>query len=334
MIDLKKKKKLKITIDQIEKKFGKGSIMCLGDNHSMNIKTISTGSLSLDIALGVGGLPMGRIVEIYGPESSGKTTLTLQIIASAQKENKICAFIDAEHSLDPLYAKKLGVDIDNLLCSQPDNGEQALEICNKLSKSGIVKVIVIDSVASLTPKKEIEGNIEDSHIGLTARMMGKAMRKLSINLKKTNTLLILINQIRIKIGINFGNPEITTGGNALKFYASIRLDIRKIGLIKKGENIIGNETRVKVVKNKVSSPFKQAEFQIIFGKGINIYDEILKLSIKHNLILKSGSWYSYKKNKIGQGKKNVYQYLKNNPKIYINLKNKIKKKLLKNNFLK
>ncbi|UDG80425.1 Protein RecA [Candidatus Annandia pinicola] len=334
MKESKKNKSLQITIDQIEKEFGKGSIMRLGENYSMNIETISTGSLSLDIALGIGGLPIGRIVEIFGPESSGKTTLTLQIIASAQKENKICAFIDAEHALDPLYAKKLGVDIDNLLCSQPDNGEQALEICNKLSKSGNIGVIIIDSVAALTPKIEIEGNIGDSHVGLTARMMGQAMRKLSVNLKKSNTLLILINQIRIKIGITFGNPEITTGGNALKFYASIRLDIRKIGVIKENDNIIGNETRVKVVKNKVSSPFKQAEFQIIYGKGINTYDEILRLGVQNNIIIRSGTWYSYNKNKIGQGKKSVYRYLKKNPNITNNLKNKIKKLLLISDFKK
>lgn len=334
MKESKKNKYLEITINQIEKKFGKGSIMRLGENYSMNIETISTGSLSLDIALGIGGLPIGRIVEIYGPESSGKTTLALQIIASAQKENKICAFIDAEHSLDPSYAKKLGVDINNLLFSQPDNGEQALDICNKLSESGNIGVIIIDSVASLTPKIELEGNIGDSHIGLTARMMGQAMRKLSVNLKKSNTLLILINQIRIKIGITFGNPEVTTGGNALKFYASIRLDIRKIGFIKEEDNIIGNEIRVKVVKNKVSSPFKKAEFQIIYGKGINIYDEILRLGVQNNLILKSGTWYSYNKNKIGQGKKSFYKYLKKNPSITNNLKNKIKKLLITNNIKK
>ncbi len=254
----------------------------------MDVETISTGSLSLDIALGAGGLPMGRIVEIYGPESSGKTTLTLQVIAAAQREGKTCAFIDAEHALDPVYARKLGVDIDNLLCSQPDTGEQALEICDALARSGAVDVIVVDSVAALTPKAEIEGEIGDSHMGLAARMMSQAMRKLAGNLKQSNTLLIFINQIRMKIGVMFGNPETTTGGNALKFYASVRLDIRRIGAVKEGDNVVGSETRVKVVKNKIAAPFKQAEFQILYGEGINFYGELVDLGVKEKLIEKAG----------------------------------------------
>lgn len=280
-IDENKQKALAAALGQIEKQFGKGSIMRLGEDRSMDVETISTGSLSLDIALGAGGLPMGRIVEIYGPESSGKTTLTLQVIAAAQREGKTCAFIDAEHALDPIYARKLGVDIDNLLCSQPDTGEQALEICDALARSGAVDVIVVDSVAALTPKAEIEGEIGDSH-GLAARMMSQAMRKLAGNLKQSNTLLIFINQIRMKIGVMFGNPETTTGGNALKFYASVRLDIRRIGAVKEGENVVGSETRVKVVKNKIAAPFKQAEFQILYGEGINFYGELVDLGVKRS----------------------------------------------------
>lgn len=311
-INEKKQKALKIALSKIEKQFGKGAIMRLGENRSMDIETISTGSISLDVALGAGGLPIGRIVEIYGPESSGKTTLALQIIASAQNKNKVCAFVDAEHALDPIYAKKLGVNIDNLFCSQPDTGEQALEICDSLARFGAVDVIVVDSVAALTPKAEIEGEIGDLHMGLAARMMSQAMRKLAGNLKQSNTLLIFINQIRMKIGVMFGSTETTTGGNALKFYASIRLDIRRIGVVKDGENIIGSETRVKVVKNKISVPFKQAEFQIIYGEGINFYGELLYLGIKHNIIEKSGIWYSYKNNTIGQGKMNASNFLKQN----------------------
>ncbi|MDT9587699.1 MAG: recombinase RecA [Candidatus Arsenophonus melophagi] len=329
-IDENKQKALAAALGQIEKQFGKGSIMRLGEDRSMDVETISTGSLSLDIALGAGGLPLGRIVEIYGPESSGKTTLTLQVIASAQGEGKTCAFIDAEHALDPIYAKNLGVDVDNLLCSQPDTGEQALEICDTLTRSGAIDVIVIDSVAALAPKAEIEGEIGDSHIGLAARMMSQAMRKLTRNLKTSNTLLIFINQIRMKIGVMFGNPETTTGGNALKFYASVRLDIRRIGSVKNGEEIIGSETRVKVVKNKVAVPFKQAEFQILYGAGINSYSEIIDLGVKYKLLEKAGAWYSYNGSKIGQGKANVEVYLKEHPYIYTELDKKLRAMLLNN----
>ncbi len=322
-----KLKSINLAIEQIEKQFGKGSIIKLDDNKYYNIETISTGSISLDIALGIGGLPMGRIIEIYGPESSGKTTLALEIIASAQKKNKICIFIDAEHALDPTYAKKIGVNLKELLCSQPDNGEQALEICNSLAKSKNIDVIVIDSVAALTPKTEIEGEIGDSHLGLAARMMSQAMRKLARNINQSNILLIFINQIRMKIGILFGNPETTTGGNALKFYASIRLDIRKIGNIKKNEEIIGNETKVKIVKNKLSAPFKQVVFQILYSEGINKYDEILNIGVKNNLIQKNGSWYKYKNIKLGQGKYTSTNFLKKNKEIYIKIKNKIKKNI-------
>ena len=315
-IDENKQKALAAALGQIEKQFGKGSIMRLGEDRSMDVETISTGSLSLDIALGAGGLPMGRIVEIYGPESSGKTTLTLQVIAAAQREGKTCAFIDAEHALDPIYARKLGVDIDNLLCSQPDTGEQALEI--------------VDSVAALTPKAEIEGEIGDSHMGLAARMMSQAMRKLAGNLKQSNTLLIFINQIRMKIGVMFGNPETTTGGNALKFYASVRLDIRRIGAVKEGENVVGSETRVKVVKNKIAAPFKQAEFQILYGEGINFYGELVDLGVKEKLIEKAGAWYSYKGEKIGQGKANATAWLKDNPETAKEIEKKVRELLLSN----
>ncbi|ATW29006.1 recombinase RecA [Candidatus Williamhamiltonella defendens] len=326
--DENKQKALAAALAQIEKQFGKGSIMRLGEDRSMDVETISTGSLSLDIALGAGGLPMGRIVEIYGPESSGKTTLTLQVIAAAQREGKVCAFIDAEHALDPVYAKKLGVDIDNLLCSQPDTGEQALEICDSLTRSGAVDVIIVDSVAALVPKAEIEGEIGDSHMGLAARMMSQAMRKLAGNLKNANTLLIFINQIRMKIGVMFGNPETTTGGNALKFYASVRLDIRRVGAIKEGEMVIGNDTRVKVVKNKIAAPFKQADFQILYGEGINTHGELIDLGVKHQLVEKAGSWYSYNGTKIGQGKSNVTEYLKTNPSIAAELDKILRNRLL------
>ncbi len=316
-------KSIKKALEQLEKQFGKGSVMKLGKNNFNKIETISTGSISLDIALGIGGLPTGRIIEIYGPESSGKTTLTLEIIASAQKKKKTCIFIDAEHSLDPNYAKKIGVNIEELLCSQPDNGEQALEICNSLAKKNNIDVIIIDSVAALTPKAEIEGKIGDSYIGLTARMMSQAMRKLARNINKSNILLIFINQIRIKIGTIFGNPETTTGGNALKFYSSIRLEIRKTGNILKKNKIIGNETKVKVVKNKLSPPFKYAEFQIIYNKGINKYLEILNIASNNKIIEKKGNWYYYNNNKLGNGKNKSTKNLKKNKKILVEIINKI-----------
>lgn len=312
-MDDNKTRALSAALGQIEKQFGKGSIMKLGDNRTMDVETISTGSLGLDVALGAGGLPLGRIVEIYGPESSGKTTLTLEVIAEAQRNGKVCAFIDAEHALDPIYAKKLGVDVNELLVSQPDTGEQALEICDMLTRSGAVDVIVVDSVAALTPKAEIEGDIGDSHMGLAARMMSQAMRKLTGNLKQSNTMLIFINQIRMKIGVMFGSPETTTGGNALKFYASVRLDIRRIGAVKAGDEIVGNETRVKVVKNKIAPPFKQAEFQIMYGEGINSHGELIDLGVTHKMVEKAGAWYSYNGERIGQGKANSIIYLKEHP---------------------
>jgi len=311
-MDPNKQKALAAALGQIEKQFGKGSIMRLGDNRTLDVDTVSTGSLSLDIALGIGGLPMGRVVEIFGPESSGKTTLTLEVIAQAQKAGKTCAFIDAEHALDPIYAGKLGVNVDDLLVSQPDTGEQALEICDMLVRSGAVDVIIVDSVAALTPKAEIEGEMGDTHVGLQARLMSQALRKLTGNLKNANCLCIFINQIRMKIGVMFGNPETTTGGNALKFYASVRLDIRRTGAIKDGDEIIGNETRVKVVKNKVAAPFKQADFQILYGEGFSKESELVDLGVKCKLIDKSGAWYAYKGEKIGQGKANAMKYLKEN----------------------
>ncbi|MGI2259136.1 recombinase RecA [Shewanella sp. GXUN23E] len=323
-----KQKALTAVLGQIEKQFGKGSIMKLGDNRTMDVETISTGSLSLDIALGAGGLPLGRITEIYGPESSGKTTLTLELIAAAQRQGKTCAFIDAEHALDPVYAKKLGVDIDNLLCSQPDTGEQALEICDALARSGAVDVIVIDSVAALTPKAEIEGEMGDSHMGLQARMLSQAMRKLTGNLKQSNCMCIFINQIRMKIGVMFGNPETTTGGNALKFYASVRLDIRRTGAIKEGDAVVGNETRVKVVKNKIAAPFKQADFQILYGQGINRTGELVDLGVAHKLVEKSGAWYSYKGDKIGQGRANAGKFLTDNPQIAAEIEQQLRTLLL------
>ncbi|MGF1742733.1 recombinase RecA [Vibrio profundum] len=312
-MDENKQKALAAALGQIEKQFGKGSIMRLGDNRTMDVETISTGSLSLDIALGAGGLPMGRIVEVYGPESSGKTTLTLELIAAAQREGKTCAFIDAEHALDPVYAGKLGVDIDALLVSQPDTGEQALEICDALARSGAIDVMVIDSVAALTPKAEIEGEMGDSHMGLQARMLSQAMRKLTGNLKQSNCMCIFINQIRMKIGVMFGNPETTTGGNALKFYASVRLDIRRTGSIKEGDEVVGNETRIKVVKNKIAAPFKQAETQILYGQGFNRNGELIDLGVKNKLVEKAGAWYSYNGDKIGQGKANACKFLRENP---------------------
>ncbi len=310
-MDENKSKALAAALSQIEKQFGKGSIMKMGDGSVIeDLQVVSTGSLGLDVALGVGGLPRGRVVEIYGPESSGKTTLTLHVVAEAQKLGGTCAFIDAEHALDPAYAQKLGVNVSELLISQPDTGEQALEIADMLVRSSAVEVIVIDSVAALTPKAEIEGEMGDSHMGLQARLMSQALRKLTANIKRTNTLVIFINQIRMKIGVMFGNPETTTGGNALKFYASVRLDIRRIGAIKKADEIIGSETRVKVVKNKVSPPFKEAEFDILYGEGISRLGEIIELGVTHKLIEKSGAWYSYQGEKIGQGKDNAREFLR------------------------
>jgi len=323
-----KEKALSAALSQIERQFGKGSIMKLGDNNTMDVETISTGSLGLDIALGAGGLPLGRVVEIYGPESSGKTTLTLEVIAEAQRNGKVCAFVDAEHALDPIYAEKLGVNINDLLVSQPDTGEQALEICDMLTRSGAIDVIVVDSVAALTPKAEIEGDMGDSHMGLQARMLSQAMRKLTGNLKKSNTMMIFINQIRMKIGVMFGSPETTTGGNALKFYASVRLDIRRIGAVKNGDEIVGNETRVKVVKNKIAPPFKQAEFQILYGEGINNLGELVDLGVKNEMVEKAGAWYSYKGDKIGQGKANAAKYLKENPEIAQEIDTRLRNALL------
>jgi len=313
-MDDNRKKALAAALGQIEKQFGKGSVMRMGDGSAIrNIEAISTGSLGLDIALGVGGVPKGRVVEVYGPESSGKTTLTLQIIAQAQKGGGTCAFVDAEHALDPAYAEKLGVDTDELLVSQPDTGEQALEITDMLVRSGAVDVVVVDSVAALTPKAEIEGEMGDSHVGLQARLMSQALRKLTGNIKRSNCTVIFINQIRMKIGVMFGSPETTTGGNALKFYASVRMDIRRIGAIKKGDEVIGNETRVKVVKNKVAPPFKQAEFEILYGEGVSREGELIDWGVKLNIVDKSGAWYSYNGDRIGQGKENVRQYLRDHP---------------------
>ncbi len=327
-VDDDKKRALSMALSQIEKQFGKGAVMKMGDQLVTNMPTVSTGSLGLDIALGVGGLPYGRVVEVYGPESSGKTTLTLSVIAEAQKQGKICAFIDAEHALDPIYAEKVGVNIDDLLVSQPDTGEQALEICDMLVRSGAVELVVIDSVAALVPKAEIEGEMGASHMGLAARLMSQALRKLTGNIKRANCCVIFINQIRMKIGVVFGNPETTTGGNALKFYSSVRLDIRRIGALKKGDEIVGNETRVKVVKNKVAPPFKQAEFDILYGEGISRHGEIVDLGVKQGLIEKAGSWYSYNENRIGQGKDNVRSFLKENPDIADEIEAKIREKLM------
>lgn len=311
-MDPNKQKALDAALAQIERQFGKGTVMRMGDQERVAIPAISTGSLGLDVALGIGGLPRGRIVEIYGPESSGKTTLTLQVIAEAQKLGGTAAFIDAEHALDPQYAEKLGVKMDDLIMSQPDTGEQALEVAEMLVRSGAIDVLVIDSVAALTPKAEIEGEMGDSHVGLQARLLSQAMRKLTGAIKQTNCMVIFINQIRMKIGVMFGSPETTTGGNALKFYASVRLDIRRIGSIKEGDEVVGNETRVKVVKNKVSPPFKQAEFQIMYGKGIYHMGEVIDWGVKLNLIDKSGAWYAYKGDKIGQGKANAARFLEEN----------------------
>jgi recombination protein RecA len=327
-MDNDKKKALQSALSQIEKQFGKGAIMRMGENEVANdLQVVSTGSLGLDLALGIGGLPKGRVVEIYGPESSGKTTLTLSVIAEMQKINGSAAFIDAEHALDPQYAKKLGVNIEDLLISQPDNGEQALEIADMLVRSGSVDVVVIDSVAALTPRAEIEGDMGEPQMGLQARLMSQALRKLTANIKRSNTLVIFINQIRMKIGVMFGNPETTTGGNALKFYSSVRIDIRRIGAIKKGDEIIGNETRIKVVKNKVAPPFRQAVFDILYGEGISREGEIIEIGVKLKIMEKAGSWYSYNGEKIGQGRDNVRQFLKDNPETSIEIENKIKAEL-------
>ena len=327
-MDSNKDKALQAALSQIERQFGKGTVMRMGDRELVKIPAISTGSLGLDIALGIGGLPKGRIAEIYGPESSGKTTLTLQVIAEAQKQGGTCAFIDAEHALDPIYASKLGVKVDDLIISQPDTGEQALEVADMLVRSGAVDVIVIDSVAALTPKAEIEGDMGDHHVGLQARLMSQALRKITGNIKNANCLCIFINQIRMKIGVMFGNPETTTGGNALKFYSSVRLDIRRIGAVKDGDEVVGSETRVKVVKNKVAPPFKQAEFQITYGHGINRLGEVIDYGVKLELIDKAGAWYSYKGEKIGQGKSNVIKFLQERPEIAEEVETAIRREYL------
>ena len=327
-MDPNKEKALQAALSQIDKQFGKGTVMRMGDKGHVAIPSISTGSLGLDIALGVGGLPRGRVVEIYGPESSGKTTLTLSVIAQAQKLGGTCAFIDAEHALDPIYAEKLGVNIDDLILSQPDTGEQALEVTDMLVRSGAIDVLVVDSVAALVPRAEIEGEMGDHHVGLQARLMSQALRKLTGNIKNSNCLVIFINQIRMKIGVMFGNPETTTGGNALKFYASVRLDIRRIGAVKEGEEVVGSETRVKVVKNKVSPPFRQAEFQILYGSGINRMGEIIDLGVKCGLVEKSGAWYAYRGDKIGQGKSNACDYLREHPEIATEIDTQLRAKLL------
>jgi recombination protein RecA len=324
-----RKKALSAALSQIEKQFGKGSVMRLGDaGATYEVDTIPTGSLGLDIALGVGGIPRGRVIEIFGPESSGKTTLTLAIIASAQSHGGTAAFVDAEHALDPVYAEKLGVKVNDLLVSQPDTGEQALEITDMLVRSGAVDVVVVDSVAALTPKAEIEGEMGDQHMGLQARLMSQALRKLTGNIKRSNTMVIFINQIRMKIGVMFGNPETTTGGNALKFYASVRLDIRRIGAIKNGEEVVGNQTRVKVVKNKVAPPFREAEFEIMYGSGISREGEIIELGSAHGIIDKSGAWYSYNGERIGQGKDNTRLYLQQHKDIAADIEQKVRLKLL------
>ncbi len=324
-----RKKALAAALSQIEKQFGKGSVMRLGDaGATYEVETIPTGSLGLDIALGVGGIPRGRVIEIFGPESSGKTTLTLAIIASAQQAGGTAAFVDAEHALDPVYAEKLGVKVNDLLVSQPDTGEQALEITDMLVRSGAIDVVVVDSVAALTPKAEIEGEMGDQHMGLQARLMSQALRKLTGNIKRSNTIVIFINQIRMKIGVMFGNPETTTGGNALKFYSSVRMDIRRIGAIKNGEEVVGSMTRVKVVKNKVAPPFREAEFEIMYGSGISKEGELIELGVLHNLVEKSGSWYSYNGERIGQGKENARTFLQQHPEVAADLETKLRTKLV------
>ena len=327
MEDKEKSKALEAALSQIEKAYGKGSIMKLGENSVVQMEAISTGSLGLDIALGIGGLPRGRIIEIYGPESSGKTTLTLHAVAEAQKEGGVCAFIDAEHALDPVYAKKLGVNVENLLISQPDAGEQALEIADTLVRSGAVDLIVVDSVAALVPRAELEGEMGDHHVGLQARLMSQALRKLTSTIAKSNTTIIFINQIRMKIGVMFGSPETTTGGNALKFYSSVRMDIRRIGQIKERDEVVGNQTRVKVVKNKVAPPFKVVEFDIMYGKGISYNGELVDLGVKAEVVEKAGSWYSYKDERIGQGRENVKQYLEDHPDVAESISLEIKNSL-------
>ncbi|UTW08730.1 recombinase RecA [Pseudomonas benzenivorans] len=327
-MDENKKRALAAALGQIEKQFGKGAVMRMGDHERQAIPAISTGSLGLDIALGIGGLPKGRIVEIYGPESSGKTTLTLSVIAEAQRQGATCAFVDAEHALDPDYAGKLGVNVDDLLVSQPDTGEQALEITDMLVRSNAIDVIIVDSVAALVPKAEIEGEMGDMHVGLQARLMSQALRKITGNIKNANCLVIFINQIRMKIGVMFGSPETTTGGNALKFYSSVRLDIRRTGAVKEGDEVVGSETRVKVVKNKVAPPFRQAEFQILYGKGIYRNGEIIDLGVQLGLLEKSGAWYSYQGSKIGQGKANSAKYLEDNPEVARTIEGMIREKLL------
>ncbi len=328
-MDENRKKALAAALTQIERQFGKGSVMRLGDGGAVrDVEAISTGSLGLDVALGIGGIPRGRVVEIYGPESSGKTTLTLQCVAAAQAMGGTAAFIDAEHALDPEYARKLGVNVEDLLVSQPDTGEQALEIADMLVRSAAVDIVVIDSVAALVPKAEIEGEMGDSHVGLQARLMSQALRKLTGNIKRSNTIVIFINQIRMKIGVMFGSPETTTGGNALKFYASVRMDIRRIGSVKKGAEVIGNETRVKIVKNKMAPPFKQAEFEILYGEGISWHGELVDLGVEHNLVDKSGSWYSYNGDRIGQGKDNAREYLKEHPEVAKEIDAKLREILL------
>jgi recombination protein RecA len=327
-MDNNKQKALDAALGQIERQFGKGSVMRLGDAEvGKGIESISTGSLGLDIALGIGGLPRGRVVEIYGPESSGKTTLTLSVIAQAQKVGGTCAFIDAEHALDPSYAQRLGVNVEDLLVSQPDTGEQALEIADMLVRSAAIDVIVIDSVAALTPKAEIEGEMGDHHVGLQARLMSQALRKLTANIKRSNTMVVFINQIRMKIGVMFGNPETTTGGNALKFYSSVRLDIRRIGAVKKGEEVLGNQTRVKVVKNKVAPPFQKAEFDILYNEGISKEGELIDMGVEHQIVDKSGAWYSYNGERIGQGRDNVREFLRSNPDIASNIENVVRQKM-------
>lgn len=321
---MEKDKALDAALSQIERAFGKGSIMRLGQNTNIDIEAIPTGSLGIDIALGIGGLPKGRIIEIYGPESSGKTTLALSVIAQAQKRNGTCAFIDAEHALDPSYAKKIGVDIENLLVSQPDSGEQALEIADTLVRSGAIDVMVVDSVAALVPKAELEGEMGDAHMGLQARLMSQALRKLTATVARSNTLIIFINQIRMKLGVMFGNPETTTGGNALKFYASVRMDIRRVGAIKDKDEVIGSQTRVKIVKNKVAPPFKTVDFDIMYGEGISKTGELIDLGVKSGIIEKAGAWFSYNGDKIGQGRENAKRYLMENPSVAEDIENKIR----------